>query len=399
MVLVMWLVVGVAACGSQPIEPSPVAVDQGVEIEVPGGVLRADLTEVLSGRRMPSVALSGANVVVYGETDHSMGWQETVVAVSTDEGRSFRSVDIGASLFQAAATVDGDIVTLVGRRCDPPDDVELQACAEGEMDLQGMRFDIDDPTSVTGLPGLDELGEVAPSPIGSTKGTAMFELTTRTGAKELLAIDRAGTPRTEPIPGNLKKVCAVEGALIGVGPGSTTEDIVPTKVGEPLFFATESTDGGVTWSTPLVFATEQPGSYSFDVRVACGPAGVVAWSAEMAVFRPRADQWITVRDLPADELRATGPVVWTDPDTLIAWATPRELGEEPPTQDDESPNEGTQRVTRIELAAGDGAASVSEPKDAAGLQVVGAGRGSAEAHGIFLAIETNGSDTYLGIAE
>jgi hypothetical protein len=378
-----------AGCGGSSNEEGP-SVPAAPDLPFPGGILRADLTDLMEGR-VPQVVASGDTIVAYSQADYTLGWDETLMVVSADRGRAFEAVPVAAPLSQTAATVDGTTVTLLGRHCEEPSDVETMPCEPSRMRLRGVRFDVRSPGE---FEELDGLGSGAPGAVGHTARGSAFVIFSDEG-RSLLTIDDQGNTTTEPLPETVHRVCAVGGSLIGVGPGTSlggedgSGEVSAVGRGDPLFFSIESVDGGASWGDRVEFPSSSDGAFSFAVGVACGPEAVVAYSVEMAVIRLGERQWRRLEEAPT-EIGPGDVVAWNGPDAFTHWKALPPESEPAEEGADADPPKVTLQTTRVDLSSG--VAERDPPQDTGGVAVTKSG---AEAEGIFLAI---GDGVRIGVA-
>ncbi|UDY34022.1 hypothetical protein [Dermatobacter hominis] len=276
-------------------------------------VVISDLTPGATGK-----AAAGANVVLaYAGTDHTTSRDKTRAAVSIDGGRSFRTVDIAADLYEPAALVTDDGVVLVGTSCERGD--PSQPCAGDASPLEAVRID-SRSASAEPLPPIPATGLV----VGPVDGGPQPEFMVETAhGRQLLRFDD-GDWELLPLPEGTFGVCQSGGQLTAIVPADQQQpDFEPVGAGRALYSAVASTDEGSSWGQPVAFVAAADRDLAFQVGVSCGANAVLALTTQLAVFDVAAGTWSPVGD--AAEPMVFNPasaVTWLDGSSLIVWSEP-----------------------------------------------------------------------------
>ena len=322
---------------------------------------------------MPSAAAGGDVVAVYSGTDHSTSRDKTRAAVSNDGGRSFRTVDIEAELYQPAALVAGDgSVVLVGTTCRQGD--PGQSCAGDVLPLEAVRIDSRSATAES-LPPTAAAGLVVGPVDGSEQPTFVVE--TPQGRQLLRLVDNEW--ESLALSEGTFGVCQSDGQLIAIVPaGQQQAGLEPVGEGRALYAAAAPTDGGSTWRQPVPFMSAADRDLYSQVGVSCGEHAVVAMTTQLAVFDVAAGTWSPV-GASAEPMvfNPASVVTWLDDSSLVVWSEP--------AMDGSTVSYGAARVTGVDSLSPVAAPAPAQALTGSSPQTV---TGTATAPGLYLEVDT-----------
>jgi len=268
----------------------------------------------------PIVTAAGSTVVAWTSADYSFDSERpslpptrTVIALSTDGGRTLRTVPFHRSLTDIQIAVGEARAIVIGRLCPRPPARSQSACASGRrrseaygISLRDLAVErLSDPPHTYG-PG---------SGAGFIGDNALFA--GYVSSKPTLLVFDADAWTRRPLPAAPYALCMSGGRLTLVNPASEGLGSEASE-GQPVWSWAVSTDEGRRWTSPRPYRSAAAYDFTGDVKVSCGPGLVIASTGQTAVFDPGRQQW---RDVTGRALRRTRPdgATWQAADAVTVF--------------------------------------------------------------------------------